>query len=95
MFLAFPHSFDSRSNPEKKVVFSLFSQIRPSEASGVFKLREQGSGRAGVGNEALSPCKPAGLGLFCVLRPMGKDLGGLEGECLVVPVYINALKLYL
>lgn len=76
----FPHSFDSHSNPEKKVVFSLVFQMRLTEASGVSKLRGQGHGRAGTRNETRSPCKPTCLGLWCILKAMRKDPGGLESE---------------
>lgn len=72
-FGAFPHSFDSHSNPEKKVVFPLFFQMRLSKASGVSKLREQGRGRVGMRNEAQPPLNPAFLGLGCDLIAMGKD----------------------
>lgn len=85
-------SFDLHSDPEKKVAFSLFFQMRPVRPVGC-QLRDHGTARAEMGNEAPSPCRPACLGLCCVLRPTSKDLGGLESECLVVPVYINALKI--
>lgn len=79
-FGAFPHSFDSHSNPEKKVVFPLFFQMRLRKASGVSKLREQGRGRVGVRSDAQPPRKPACLGMGCDLTAMGKDWGGLESE---------------
>lgn len=72
-FGAFPHSFDSHSNLEKKVVFPFFFQGRLSEASGVSKLREEGRGRAAMRNEAPSPCKPACMGLWCNPTAMRKD----------------------
>lgn len=60
--------------------------MRPSELSGVSKLRERGSG--GVArNDAPSPCEPACLGLWCTLKAVSKDPGRLEralpaGACL-------------
>lgn len=92
---ALPHSFDMHSNPEKKRVFSLFSQMRPSEASGVSELREQGSITAEWGMQLSLPANLAWDGAMFSGQWERIWEGWGVSECLLVPVYIHAPKLYL
>lgn len=64
---------------EESGIFSVL-QVKSTEVSGVFKLREQGSRRAGMRNEAQSCCKPACVGLWCIPKNTNKGRGGLESE---------------
>lgn len=59
----------------------------------MFKLREQGSSRTGMRNEARSPCKPVCLGLWCIHKNKSKGRGGLERELPGGAIYINALEI--
>lgn len=73
-------SLNLHSNPERRVVFSLFCKWGPLRLVGCSKFREQGSSRAGMRNEAQFPCQFACLGLWCILKNMNKGQGGLESE---------------
>lgn len=86
-FGAFPHSFDSHSNPEKKVVFPLFFQGRLSEASGVSKLREE-EVELRWGMKLRLPANLLAWDCGVIPRPWEKIEKGWRVSCLVQGAYL-------